>query len=134
MSESTDLDRDYWRLGWVLLTNCVLAVLLLTGPIRIHHDRQLLYQAIRTTPPPFSYWKEFFTTAWAPLMTLILFIGIVAEVLRSTLSPVLNLAPYVVWLAAALWERARVAGEGTSQELFLGKVLLIIPLASRDRG
>lgn len=123
------LNINYWRLGWILLTNCALALLLLTGPIRTHHDQQMLYESMHTVPPAFSYWKELFATPWVPVVALVLLVGIVAEVRRTVLSPVLNLSPYVVWLIVALLERARVAGAATPQELFLGKVLLIIPLA-----
>jgi hypothetical protein len=68
-------------------------------------------------------------TPWVPVVVIVLLAGIVAELRRTILSPILNLAPYVVWLIVALWERAKVAGEATPQDLFLGKVLLIIPLA-----
>ena len=123
------LNVNYWRLGWVLLTNGALILLLLSGPIRAHNDQQLISEGLRTTPPPFSYWKELFASPWVPVVVLVLLLGIVAEVRRTVLSPIVNLSPYVVWLIVALWERARVAGEATSQELFLGKVLLIFPLA-----
>lgn len=122
------LNRNYWRLGWVFLTNGALTLLLLTAPIRAHHDEQLLGEAMRTAPPAFSYWKELLATPWVPVVALVLLVGIAAEVRRTVLSPIVNLGPYVVWLIVALWERARVAGEATPQELFLGKVLLIIPL------
>jgi hypothetical protein len=123
------MNSNYWRLGWVLLTNGALSFLLLTWPIRTHHDQQMLYESMHTTPPPFSYWKELLATPWVPVVALVLLVGIVAEVRRTVFSPILNLAPYAVWLVVALWERARVAGEATPQELFLGKALLIIPLA-----
>jgi len=123
------LNVNYWRLGWVSLTNGALIVLLLSGPIRAYNGQQLISEGLRTTPPPFSYWKELFASPWVPVVVLVLLLGIVAEVRRTVLSPIVNLSPYVVWLIVALWERARVAGEATSQELFLGKVLLILPLA-----
>jgi len=122
------LNRNYWRLGWVFLTNGALTLLLLTAPIRAHHDKQLLSEAMRTAPRAYSYWKELLATPWVPVVALVLLVGIAAEVRRTVLSPIVNLAPYVTWLIVALWERARVAGEATPQELFLGKVLLIIPL------
>jgi hypothetical protein len=122
------LNRNYWRLGWVFLTNGALALLLLTAPIRAHHDKQLLSEAMRTAPRAYSYWKELLATPWVPVVALVLLVGIAAEVRRTALSPIVNLAPYVAWLIVALWERARVAGEATPQELFLGKVLLIILL------
>ena len=53
------LNKSYLRLGWVLLTNGVLAFLLLTGPVRVHHEQQLLYQAMRTTPPTSCTGKTF---------------------------------------------------------------------------
>jgi hypothetical protein len=122
------LSRNYWRLGWLLLTNGAVILLFLCGPIRAHHDQKLLYQVMRTTPPPFSYVHEFFSDPWGPILVVTLLAGIVAELRRTVLSPIVNLSPYVVWLVVALWERAKVAGEATPYELFLGKVLLIIPL------
>jgi|SRR6516225_8488649 len=123
------LNRSYWRLGWILLTNSALSLLLLTGPIRTHQDQQLLYESMHTSPPAYSYWRELAATPWVPVVVIVLLAGIVAELRRTILSPILNLAPYVVWLIVALWERAKVNGEATPQDLFLGKVLLIIPLA-----
>lgn len=123
------LNRNYWRLGWVLVTNGSLILLLLTGPVRTHHEQQLIYESMRTTPPPFSYLKELFSSPWMPVMAFVLLVGIVAEVRRTVASPIFNIGPYLGWLVVALWERARVAGEATSQELFLGKVFLILPLA-----
>ena len=64
-----------------------------------------------------------------PILAIVLLVGIVAEARRSVLSPVVNLAPYVVWLIVALWERANVAAEAAPQELYFGKVLLVLPLA-----
>ena len=122
------LNRNYWRFGWVLLTNGALSLLLLAGPIREYRNQELLHQAMRTTPPVFSYWKELFAAPWVPLVVLVLLIGILAETRRTVLSPIVNLAPYVLWLITALWERAKVAAEATPYELFLGKVLLIFPL------
>jgi hypothetical protein len=123
------LNRNYWRLGWVLLTNGAVILLLLSGPIRAHHDQQLLYQAMRAAPPPFSYLHEFFSNPWGPVLVVTLVAGIAAELRRTILSALVNLSPYVVWLIVALWERAKVAGEATPYELYLGKVLLIFPLA-----
>jgi hypothetical protein len=122
------LNRNYWRLGWVLLTNGALILLLLSAPVRVHHDQQLIFGSMGSNLPPFSYWKELFASPWMPVVALVLLAGIVAEMLRTVLSPIVNLTPYVVWLILALWERARVAGEATPQELFLGKVFLIFPL------
>ena len=122
------LNRNYWRLGWVLLTNGVVILLFLTAPVRMHHDQQLISGSLRANPPQFSYLKEFFADPWGPILVLTLLAGIVAEVRRTILSPILNLTPYVIWLIVALWERAQVAGEATSQDLFLGKVLFIFPL------
>lgn len=123
------LNRNYWRLGWVLLTNGAVILLLLIGPIRAYHDQQLLNRVMRTTPPAFSYWKELFAAPWVPLMLVVLLVGMLAEVRRTVLSPIFNLAPYAVWLIVALWERAKVVDDAT-HELFLGKVLLIFPLAA----
>jgi hypothetical protein len=123
------LNRSYWRLGWVFLTNGALSLLLLTGPIRVHHDQRILYEAMGTVPPSFSYWKELLATPWVPIVVLVLSIGTVAELRRSVLSPIFTLVPYIAWLIVALCERERVAAEASPQDLFLGKVLLIIPLA-----
>src|SRR5271165_1031894 len=112
------LNSNYWRLGWILLTNGALSLLLLTAPIRTHHDQQLLHESMHTTPPPFSYWKELLADPWVPVVVLVLLVGMVAEVRRTILSVILNLAPYIVWLMVALWERARAAGEATAQELY----------------
>ena len=62
------LNINYWRLGWVLLTNGALALLLLTGPIRMHHDQQMLYERMHTASPSFSYWKELLATPWVPVV------------------------------------------------------------------
>lgn len=123
------LNTNYWRLGWVLLTNGAVILLILSGPIRAHHDQQLLYQAMRAVPPPFSYLHEFFSDPWGPTLVVTLVAGIAAELRRTILSALINLSPYVIWLIVALWERAKVAGEATPYELSLGKVLLIFPLA-----
>jgi|SRR5208283_1421167 len=120
------LNKNYWRLGWVLLTNGVVILLFLSGPIRTHHEEQLLHQVMRTTPPPFSYVHEFFADPWGPLLVLALLGGILAEVRRTVFSLIINLGPYVVWFIAGLWEQAKAAGEATPSELFLGKVFLII--------
>jgi hypothetical protein len=122
------LNRNYWRLGWVLLINGAVILLLLSAPIRVYHDQQLIFGSMGSNPPPFSYWKELFASPWMPVVALVLLVGIVAEVRRTILSPIVNLTPYVIWLIVALWERAQVAGEATSQDLFLGKVLFIFPL------
>ncbi|HVS89747.1 MAG TPA: hypothetical protein VHF01_16190 [Candidatus Acidoferrum sp.] len=95
------ISRNYWRLGWVLLVNSAVVVLQLTGPIRAHHDQQLLHQVMRTAPPIFSYWKELFSDPWVPVLAVILLAGIVTEVRRNALSPVINLAPFTFWLVLA---------------------------------
>jgi len=123
------LNKNYWRLGWVFLTNGALSLLLLTGPVRVYYDHRILYETMGTVPPPLSYWKELLATPWVPVVVLVLLIGIVAELRRSVLSPIFTLVPYITWLIVALCERARVAAEASPQDLFLGKVLLIIPLA-----
>ena len=95
----------------------------------MHSDQRMLYETMGTAPPSFSYWKELLATPWVPVVVLVLLIGIVAELRRSVLSPILTLLPYIAWLIVALFERERVAAEASPQDLFLGKVLLIIPLA-----
>jgi hypothetical protein len=120
------LNRNYLRLGWILLTNGSLVFLFLSGPIRIHHQEELLHQVMRTPSPPFSYVREFFSDPWAPLLVLALLGGILAEVLRNFLSPVMNLGPYVVWFIVGLREQMRVAGEVTTYETSLGKMFLAI--------
>jgi hypothetical protein len=64
----------------VLLTNGVVIILFLSGPIRAHHEQQLLYQVMRTAAPPFSYIHEFFSDPWRPIIVATLLVGIVAEV------------------------------------------------------
>ncbi|HYL64438.1 MAG TPA: hypothetical protein VE077_17630 [Candidatus Methylomirabilis sp.] len=81
---------------------------------------------MRTALPPFSYVHEFFADLWGPLLVLTLLGGVLAEVRRTVLSPIINVGPYAVWFILALWEHARLAGEATPYELSLGKVLLII--------
>ncbi len=120
------LNRNRWRLGWVLLTNGVVILLFLSGPLRVHHERQMLSQVMRTPAPPFSYAHEFFSNFWGPFLVFTLLAGILAELWRTPLSPILNLGPYVVWFIDGLWERIRVAGEATAFELSLGKLFLII--------
>lgn len=123
------LNGNYWRLGWILLTNGALVFLLLSGPIRAHQHQQVLHEALGTPLEPFSYWKQLFAAPWVPVVVLVLLLGISSELRRSALSPILNLGPYVAWLVVALWERARIIGEASPYELLLGKVLLIIPLS-----
>jgi hypothetical protein len=112
------LDRNYWRLGWVLVVNGAVVVLQLTGPVRAYHDQQLLHQAMRTAPPVFSYWRELFSDPWVPVLGLILLVGIVAEARRNALSPIFNVAPLAFWLVLAF------------RDSFYSKQLLVIfPLA-----
>lgn len=120
------LNRNYWRLAWLLLTNGVVIFLFLSGPIRAHHEQQLLHQVMRTPPPPFSYVREFFADPWGPLLVLTLLGGILAEVRPTVLSPIFNLGAYVVWFIVALREQAKATGEATPYELSLGKVFLIV--------
>lgn len=122
------MNKNYWRLGWVLFTNGAVCLLLLAGPIRAHLDQQLLYQTMRMPPPSFSYLREFFSDPWGPILLGTLLVGIAAELRRLVVSPIVNIGPYMVWLIVALWQRAKVVGEATPYELFVGKVLLIIPL------
>jgi hypothetical protein len=112
------LNKNYWRLGWIVLVNSAVLVLQLTGPIRAHHDQQLLDQVMRTAPQAFSYWKELFSDPWVPALAAILLIGIVAEIRRNALSPLFNLAPFAFWLVL------------TFRDSFYSKqLLLILPLA-----
>lgn len=112
------LNRNYWRLGWVVLLNSAVVVLQLTGPVRAYHDQQLLHQAMRTAPPVFSYWKELFSDPWVPVLGVVLLAGIVAEVRRNALSPIPNVAPFAFWLVLAL------------RDTFYSKqLLLVFPLA-----
>jgi hypothetical protein len=120
------LHKNYWRLAWILFTNDAVILLFLSGPIRVHHEEQLLHQVMRTAPPPFSYVHEFFADPWGPLLVLTLLAGILAEMRRTVLSPIINIGPYVVWFIVAVWEQAKAAGETTPYELSLGKVFLII--------
>lgn len=120
------LNRNYWRLGWILLTNGSLVFLFLSGPIRRHHQEELLHQVMRTPSPHFSYVHEFFSDPWVPLLLLALLGGIFAEVRRNVFSPVMNLVPYVVWFIVGLREQMRVAGEVTTYETSLGKMFLAI--------
>lgn len=112
------LNRNYWRLGWVLLVNSAVLVLQLTGPIRAHHDQQLLYQVMRTAPPAFSYSKELFSDPWVPALAVVLLVGIVAEMRRNALSPIFNLAPFAFWLVLAFRD-----------PFYSKQLLLIFPLA-----
>jgi len=91
--------RSYWRLGWVILVNGAIVLLLLTGPIREYHRESQIFQAMRTTQPPFSFWSPFFENIWAPIYTIVMLLGILAEVRRSIISPLLNVIPFLVPLA-----------------------------------
>lgn len=113
------LNRNYWRFGWVVIVNSAVVVLQLTGPIRGHHDQQLIYRAMGAAPPAASYWKELFADPWAPMLGAILVAGIVAEVRRNALSPMLNVAPFVLWLVLALRD-----------PFYSEQLLLIFPLAA----
>jgi hypothetical protein len=120
------LNRNYWRLTWVLLTNGLVIFLFLSGPIRAHHEQQLLHQVMRTVPPPFSYVRELFADPWGLLLVLTLLIGIVAELRRTLISPLFNLGAYVAWFILAVWEQAKSVGEATAYELSLGRAFLTI--------
>jgi hypothetical protein len=112
----------------VLLTNGLVTFALLSAPIRVHHDQQLLYETMRSAPPPFSYWKELIATPWFLIIATALILGGIAEVRRNVVSPIFNVGPYAAWLVVALWQRVKVAAEATAQDLFLGKMLLVLPL------
>jgi hypothetical protein len=111
------LNRNYWRLGWVLLVNSAVLALQLTAPIRAYHDQRLLYQTMRMAPPVFSYWKELLSDPWVPVLAAVLLAGIVAEVCRNVLSPVLNVGPFTLWLVLAFRDPA-----------YSKQLLLILPL------
>jgi hypothetical protein len=91
----------------------------------------MLYQVMRTAAPPFSYIHEFFSDTWRPIIVGVLLAGIVAEFLRSALSSILNVGPYVLWLVISSWQALRVAMGGTPSEVSPGVIvaLVIIPLA-----
>jgi hypothetical protein len=112
------LNRNYWRLGWVVVVNSAVVVLELTGPVRAYHDQQLLHEAMRTAPPVFSYWKELFGDPWVLVLGVMLLAGIVAEVRRNALSPIFNVAPFAFWLVVALRD-----------SFYSKQLLLIFPLA-----
>jgi hypothetical protein len=124
------LKRNYWRLGWILLTNGAVILLFLSVPIRAHHQQQLLYQVMRMSPPTFSYFHEFFSDPWRPIIVATLLFGIVAELRRTILSPIVNLGLYVVWLMMFLLQEVKVARGATPSEVSPGgiMVLIIIPL------
>jgi hypothetical protein len=126
------LKENYWRSVWVLLTNGLVILLFLSGPIRSHHQQELIYQAMRTAPPTFSYFREFFSDPWRPTIVTILTLGIVADFFRSILSPIFNLGIYLVWLVMFLWEEAKVVRGATPSEVSPGLiiVLFIIPLVA----
>lgn len=112
------LNKNYWRLGWVLIANSIVVALQLIGPVRAYEDQQLIHQAMRTAPPVFSYWKELFSDPWVPVLTVVLLVGIVAEVRRNALSPILNMGPFVFWLVLAFRD-----------PFYSKQLLLIVPLA-----
>jgi len=125
------LSRSYWRLTWVLLTNGAVILLFLLGPIRSLHEQETLHQVMRTAAPPFSYIHEFFSDVWRPIIVAILLAGIVAELLRSALSSILNVGPYLLWFIISSWQVARVAMGRTPSEVSPGVILalMVIPLA-----
>jgi hypothetical protein len=130
LGEVKKLGRNYWRLGWILLTNGTICLLLLSTPLRLRHNQLMLYSVMRTTPPAFSYSKELFTDPWAAVAASILLVGIVAEVRRTILGPIVNLGFYVVYLGLTLFEQLNAAYHGTPQDVTLGFVLivLVVPL------
>ena len=90
----------------------------------------MLYSVMRTTPPAFSYWKELSADRWAVVVLLILLTGILAEVRRTVLAPIVNLGFYVVYFGLILFEQAKAAFQRTPQDVTLGFVLIVfvIPL------
>ncbi|MGA3292823.1 MAG: hypothetical protein ABSE45_02435 [Candidatus Acidiferrales bacterium] len=130
LGEMKKLGRSYWRLGWILLTNGAICLLLLSAPIRWRHNQLMLYSVMRTTPPAFSYWKELSADRWAVVVLLILLTGILAEVRRTVLAPIVNLGFYVVYFGLILFEQAKAAFQRSPQDVTLGFVLIVfvIPL------
>jgi hypothetical protein len=120
------LNRNYWRLGWILLTNGSWVLLFLSGPIRAYYQEERLYQVLRTPSQPFSYVHQYFSDPWMPLLVLALLGGIFAEVRRNVFSPIINLVPYLVWFIVGLREQIRVAGEVTLYEASWEKIFLAI--------
>jgi hypothetical protein len=125
------LNRSYWRLGWIVLTNLAVICLFLGGMVHQRHDELLLYQAMRTTPPAFSYVHEFFSDRWRPVIVITLLVGILAEVRRTILSPILNLGLYIVWFIVFSWDAIEVATGATPSEVSASLILVltVIPLA-----
>jgi hypothetical protein len=120
------LNKNYLRNGWVLLTNGVVIFLCLSAPIRAHREHLLLYEAMRTAPPPFSYFHELFSDPWSPTIVAILTLGIASEFFRSILSPIINLGIYAVWLMTFLWEEAKVVRGAAPSEVSPGVILVLI--------
>jgi hypothetical protein len=87
---------------------------------------------MRTAPPTFSYFREFFSDPWRPTIVTILTLGIVADFFRSILSPIFNLGIYLVWLVMFLWEEAKVVRGAAPSEVSPGLILVlfIIPLVA----
>jgi hypothetical protein len=125
------LNRSYWRLGWISLTNVAVICLFLGGLVHQRHDELLLYRAMRTTPPAFSYVHEFFSDLWRPVIVITLLVGILAEVRRTVLGPILNLGLYIVWFIVFSWNAVEVATGATPSEVTPSviMVLTVIPLA-----
>jgi len=96
------LNRNYWRLSWILLVNTALVVLQLTGPVRAQQDRQAISRAMRTATPEISYWRVVFLDPWTAITMLLLLAGIVAELRRSAFSLIFNLAPFALWFGLAI--------------------------------
>lgn len=87
---------------------------------------------MRTAPPGFSYFCEFFSDPWRSTIVAILALGIIADFFRSILSPIINLAVYLVWLVTFLWEEAKVVRGTAPSEVSPGFiiVLFIFPLVA----
>jgi hypothetical protein len=125
------LPRSYWRLAWVLLTNGAVTLLFLLGPIRAHHEQEMLYQVMRTAAPPFSYLREFFAEVWTPIIVFVLLAGIVAELFRSAISSILNVGPYALWFIISAWQVIRIEMGRAPSEVSPGVLLalMVVPLA-----
>jgi hypothetical protein len=46
------LNRNYWRLGWVLVVNCIIIFLELAAPIHQYHNEKLMSETLRVAAPP----------------------------------------------------------------------------------
>jgi hypothetical protein len=125
------LGRNYWRLGWIVLTNGVLVFPFFMAPLWQRRTELSLHR-VGVVLPPFSYWRQLFASPWwLQVGVLILLVGIVAELRRSIVSPIFNLSPYVAGVVLAVLGQAADLMRGTHREVSPGAVLLfgIAPFA-----